>query len=220
MKFKLLSLLLVLAGLFLLGSSIWPIVEYELFSLTLAKPDLLSPVSSYPDPLPANEGPFPLILTNANSWFIGDAKLPEVVSKVHYYNISVPKLGVEGAVVEIGGDDLAKNLIHYKGTALPGRVGNTVIFGHSSLPQFFSSRNYLTIFTKLPTLAQGDKIYLDYDGIKYTYTVEELFEVRPTDIGILAQRFDNSFLTLVTCVPPGTLFKRLIVRARLTPTSG
>jgi len=48
--------------------------------------------------------------------------------------------------------------------------------------------------------------------------VEKMIEVSPRDLSILAQRYDDSYLTLITCVPPGTYFKRLIVRARLAKT--
>ena len=46
-----------------------------------------------------------------------------------------------------------------------------------------------------------------------------MFEVYPTDIQVLQQDNSDSFLTLVTCVPPGDPRKprRLIVRARIVP---
>jgi LPXTG-site transpeptidase (sortase) family protein len=46
-----------------------------------------------------------------------------------------------------------------------------------------------------------------------------MFEVLPTDIQVLDQDSSDSFLTLVTCVPPGDPRnpKRLIVRARVVP---
>ena len=60
---------------------------------------------------------------------------------------------------------------------------------------------------------------MDYDGVSYKYRVESMFEVRPTDIQVLQQDNSDSFLTLVTCVPPGDprKAKRLIVRARVIP---
>lgn len=207
----------ILFGLFLLLQAVWPILEYEFYSFQLKKPQLLSPINQ---PVvqrisTSSDAPTPITLTNANNWFVGDTEISPVSDKVGHYNISIPSIKVEGAVVEINGADLSKSLIHYGGTAFPGRAGNAVIFGHSSLPQFYNPKNYLTIFTKLPSLKKGDKVYVDYDGIAYTYRIEEMFEVGPTDIQVLEQRYDNSFLTLVTCVPPGTYFKRLIVRARL-----
>jgi sortase A len=76
----------------------------------------------------------------------------------------------------------------------------------------------MTIFSTLDRLKDGDKILVNFDGITYEYRVEDMFEVRPTDIQILDQDKSDSFLTLVTCSPMGDPRKpkRLIVKARLT----
>ena len=134
-----------------------------------------------------------------------------------FYTVTIPKLKIENAVVAIGGEDLSKNLVQYPGTALPGKNGNAVIFGHSILPIFYNPKNYMSIFSTLPTLKEGDEIFISFDGVTYKYQVEELFEIFPTDIQILEQNPSDSFLTLVTCVPPGDPRnpKRLIVRARV-----
>lgn len=217
---RIVSLGLVIGGLILIFFTIWPILKYELLvSPQYRKIELLSPV---PEGLVQGSwaNPYPLNLTKASNWFVGAPELPDVpASKIRYYNLSIPKLKIEGATVKIAGDDLAKNLIHYKGTALPGKPGNTVIFGHSTLPQLFDPKNYLSIFSTLPTLKKGDEIKIDYDGIVYTYQVEEMFEVKPTDFGVLEQKYDDSYLTLITCVPPGTYLRRLVVKSRLVPLS-
>ena len=139
-------------------------------------------------------------------------------SKVQYFTISVPKLKINNATVAIGGEDLDKSLVIPR-NPLPGRNGNTVIFGHSILPIFYNPKNYISIFSLLPTLTKGDEIDIDYDGISYVYKVEDMFEVLPTDIQVLDQDYSDSFVTLVTCVPPGDPSnpKRLIVRARVVP---
>jgi sortase A len=156
----------------------------------------------------------------ASTWFVGGAKSSEfTASKVQYFTINIPKLKINGATVAIGGEDLNKSLIQYPGTALPGRPGNTVIFGHSILPIFYNPKDYISIFSLLPTLKKGDEINIDYDGVSYVYRVETMFEVMPTDIQVLDQDSSDSFVTLVTCVPPGSPSdpKRLIVRARVVP---
>ena len=156
-----------------------------------------------------------LDLTRPDNWFPNAPQLPAVETKVIFYNLTVPKLGIYGATVEIGGDDLSDSLIHYQGTALPGQPGNSVVFGHSVLPQFYNPENYMTIFSTLPTLEEGDEVWANFDGITYRYQIMEMFEVKPADIQIMEQKYDDSYLTLVTCVPPGTYLRRLVVRARL-----
>ena len=111
---------------------------------------------------------------------------------------------------------LFRSLIHYGGTGLPGEYGNTVIFGHSTLPQLFrGTKDYHAVFATLPSIKNGTDILITYDGVKYRYIVYDKVVVEPTDLTPLEQQFDDSYLTLVTCVPPGTFLYRLNVKARL-----
>ena len=111
--------------------------------------------------------------------------------------------------------NLTKSLIHYLPQSLPGEYGNVVIFGHSTLPQLYNVKDYKTIFTYLPSLENGDNIYINMGGVEYQYEVFSLMVVNPDQISILDQNKEASFLTLVTCVPPGTFWQRLVVKAKL-----
>ena len=152
--------------------------------------------------------------TNANAWFPTSPQ-KKVVTPVNTYTLSIPKLKISDVMVTVAGDDLMQSLVHYGGTALPGEYGNTVIFGHSTLPQFFDPRSYKTIFSLLPTLKEGDEIDIIYDGISYQYKVYAMMVSEPSDLSALEQKFDDSYLTLITCVPPGTYWQRLHVKAKL-----
>ena len=108
------------------------------------------------------------------------------------------------------------HLVHYSGTAIPPDSGTTVIFGHSTLPQFFRGiKEYKSIFATLPTIKIGVDIIFVYDGVSYTYRVFDKVVVEPNDLSPLEQHFDDSYITVVTCVPPGTYLYRLNVKARL-----
>ena len=211
--FKLIGLTSGILGFLVLAFVTLPIVSYNLADGTRFK--------EYLSPVPEGEvfASEKVDYTKASNWFkAADFDVSEV-SKVRYYTLSIPKLGIENATVAIGGEDLTESLIQYPGTALPGKRGNAVIFGHSILPQFFNPKDYLSIFSTLPTMKKGDKLEIRYDGITYSYNVEELFEVSPTDLEILAKNITDSYVTLITCTPPGHPLrpKRLIVRARLDP---
>jgi sortase A len=134
-----------------------------------------------------------------------------------FYFLSIPKLDIQDALVKIGGESLDESLIHYGGTGIPGDYGNSVIFGHSILPAFYDPTNYKAIFSYLPSLEPGDDIFVKYDGLTYRYVVYDMRVTTPDDITILEQRYDTSYLTLITCVPPGTYWKRLEIKARLEP---
>ena len=207
---RILALFVALAGIFLIIWVLFPIAAYE-----LAAPKLESFLSPVPK---GSEG---IDYTRASNWFAGGVSKKEFLpeSGIKYYTISIPILKIENATVAIGGEDLGESLIQYPGTALPGKRGNAVIFGHSILPQFYDPENYLAIFSKLPTLKKDNEIKINYDGVSYRYLVEDVFEVLPTDIQVLEQDSSDVFLTLVTCTPPGHPLKpkRLIVRARIVP---
>ena len=200
-----------------------PIISYQLhLSPEFKEPEFLSPV--VPGSQIGSLSVFNQVLGEQDEDNLIDIKnwFPEAVfpspkkEEIASFNLSIPVLKINDALVKVGVDSLDKNLAQYPGTGIPGQKGNTVIFGHSVLAQFFNPKNYKTIFSTLPTIKKKDEILLDYDGVRYTYLVEEMTEVQPNDIGILAQRFDDSYITLVTCVPPGTYLRRLVVRARLT----
>lgn len=216
---KIIGAFSALAGVSMLVYVAWPLLSYEFLAPRYA---------TYLSPVPVSELPnvdtsvASIDYTDPSTWFAGTPGLePDMtdVSKVRYYTVSIPKLNISGATVAIGGEDLSDSLIQYPGTAYPGKRGNSVIFGHSILPQFFNPKNYLSIFSTINTLKKGDEIIANYDGITYNYIVEDMFEVAPTDIQILEQNPSSSFLSLVTCTPPGHPLRprRLVVRARITP---
>lgn len=219
---KVLPALLFMAGLALLSFAVLPILNYQI----LVAPrfaQLVKPIADDGATQAVLGQKTNLDMTQASNWFPNAPRLPASSqggptrpSQITHYNLSIPKLKIKDAVVEIGGEDLKQSLIHYQGTALPGQFGNAVIFGHSVLPQFFNPKNYLTIFSTLPTLKPKDEILIDFDGVNYKYIIEEMVEVQPNDISVLEQRYDDSYITLITCVPPGTYLRRLVVRARLT----
>lgn len=212
--YKIIAIVFILGGLILIGTVTLPIAIYELFTsrrFETKTSGLISPVTN-------NSIAGRVVdLTRASNWFIGSPLTGQETTNtnIRYYTISIPKLKIQNATTEIGGEDLSRSLIHYQGTAVPGRTGNSVIFGHSILPQFYNPKNYMSIFSTLPTLIVGDEILVDFDGIRYKFIVSEMTEVGPADIGVLAQPNDKPHLTLITCVPPGTYLRRLVVRAEL-----
>jgi len=206
--FKYLSLTTLLVGIIFLLSVFWPILKYEFKSQNFTQ-QLISPVEVL------GESTTVVDYSRPSTWFPTAPNLPPQPSKITHYALSIPKLKIEKAVVHIGGEDLMDSLIQYPGTALPGQYGNTVIFGHSVLPQFFNPKNYKTIFSTLPTLKKGDEILIDFDGVLYRYEVVSLQEVLPENVSVLEQHYNAEYLTLITCVPPGTYLKRLVVTARL-----
>lgn len=94
----------------------------------------------------------------------------------------------------------------------PGQVGNTVLSGHSS-NDIVDGGNYKFIFARLEQLNNGDTIYVNYEGKRYTYTITKKEVVLPTEVNKLVYPTDKPMLTLITCTPLGTALKRLLVTA-------
>lgn len=153
--------------------------------------------------------------SNAQNWFPTYNADISSKPKATSYTLSIPKLHIKNAGVSTIDNDLDNHLVNYGGTALPPSNGNAVIFGHSTLPQLFNPTNYRTIFATAHTLQTGDEIIVQVSGIKYTYKIFSITVVDPSDTSVLTQSYDNAYLTIVTCTPPGTTWKRLIIKSRI-----
>lgn len=109
--------------------------------------------------------------------------------------LSVPKLGISGAIVAGGeaGLELGAQLV----SGAPWVQGsNTYIAGHRvGFPGTGSDR----IFYDLPSMAAGDTVTL-YDslGQEYTYQVSEVFAVTPYDVWVTAPT-GTDMVTLQVC---------------------
>ena len=152
--------------------------------------------------------------SDARNWF-PEYKGESGTSSVPTYTLSIPRLGIIDAEVTTVDNDLKRHLVNYAGTVVPPEKGNAVIYGHSTLPQLFNPKNYSQIFATLHTIKVGDAIQTKVNDITYTYRVNKIIVIEPEDTSVLRQDFDNSYITLITCTPPGTIWKRLVVRATL-----
>ncbi len=222
------SYISLIIGSLLLFWSFYPIISFEIYSRLFIQNNMQTPIpksGSVSSLAQAGSvlGSFNIFsnnlrdFTQANLWF--PTKPQSSLSTkpdVKQYYLSIPKLNINNATVTVGGDDLAKSLVHYLPQSLPGEPGNVVIFGHSTLPQLYNPKDYKTIFTYLPSLEKGDKINVTIGDLEYTYTVYDMFVINPDQVSVLDQQSDNSYLTLITCVPPGTWWKRLVVKAKLS----
>jgi len=131
-------------------------------------------------------------------------------------NIQAPIKYVEEASDDAFQEALRAGVVHFPGTALPGRPGNVYIFGHSS-DNLWAKGDYKTVFALLPQIKIDDLIEIsDPEGYKYVYKVKETKVIAPNDAQYLDQKKNEyKLLTLQTSYPIGTAFKRFIVIAGL-----
>ncbi|TSC92929.1 MAG: putative sortase [Candidatus Berkelbacteria bacterium Licking1014_7] len=109
-------------------------------------------------------------------------------------------------------EKIKNGVAHYADTQLPGENGNVFVTGHSS-NFWWDDGKYKEIFALLDKMEIGDKIYITYEKILYTYEVENKKIVAPTQIEVLNPT-DHSILSLMTCYPVGTTINRLVIQAK------
>ncbi len=222
---RLLSLALVLTGFLVIIYVFFPLFSWQIyFAQNFAAQNIQSPI---PKNTIVSANTFGTLLssasnslngvdyTNAQNWFPNYRYQKNGIPKILSYTISIPKLNVKNAVVSTVDSDLAKHLVNYYGTAIPSEKGNAVIFGHSTLPQLYNKKDYKTIFSNLYKLSSGDEILVNSENVNYKYIVESSTVIDPDNTTILEQNYNDSFITLVTCTPPGTIWKRLAVKGRI-----
>jgi LPXTG-site transpeptidase (sortase) family protein len=110
---------------------------------------------------------------------------------------------------------LQKGVAHAVGTAMPGETGNVYLFAHSA-GDLLEMARMNAVFYLISKLESGDKIYMKFGDRKFVYTVYAKQEVEPDQIQYINNRQDNGkMMTLQTCTPPGTDWRRLLVFAKI-----
>lgn len=108
-------------------------------------------------------------------------------------------------------NSLENGVVHYPTTVQPGQKGNTAFFGHSS-NNIFNSGKYKFAFVLLHDLVPGDIFYITYNGKVFSYRVYQKQIVDPSNVSVLNPVADKAATaTLITCDPPGTSLRRLVV---------
>lgn len=129
----------------------------------------------------------------------------------------IPRFGPhyrEVVVQGVGEAQLKLGPGHYPGTAWPGQIGNYVMSGHRT--------TYAKPFNQEAELVKGDPIVVETKYAFFTYRVQELETVLPTDMAVIAPVPDHpglkphqAWLTMTTCTPMYSASHRLIVHALL-----
>lgn len=198
-------------GIFLLMQVIMPIISYKIWLLgqNYSNQLLISPKQTKDAQVLGvsiqNSDNFPAIVSTLRR---------ESKSIYSEFLLSVPALKIEKAQVFVDSNELSKGLVHLPGSALPGEKGNVFVSGHSALSKFLSLNKAL--FANLTDLKKGDEITVEAGGAKFKYQVTSLKVVNSSDISVInAPEGQGRYISLMTCVPPGLNFKRLVVLGKM-----
>jgi sortase A len=122
--------------------------------------------------------------------------------------LSIPSIGLQKIVVEgTSASQLMRGPGHYRGSPLPGRIGNSVIAGRRT--------TFGAPFRDLGQVHVGDHIDVATGQGAFTYTVRSVGSVMPGQTDPIGPSTMDE-LTLVTSAPPYRATGRLVVVSRLT----
>lgn len=123
--------------------------------------------------------------------------------------LAIPKLNFRRGLYEQHNpeSELSKNIIFLDSSDMPNKENSRVIIvGHSG----DTSNSY---FKYLYKLKYKDTIYLYYNGIKYVYQVNDIYEIKKSGKLALESNKTKKTLTLVTCKGSD---KQLVIISTLT----
>jgi LPXTG-site transpeptidase (sortase) family protein len=135
------------------------------------------------------------------------------------FSVIIPKIGINSQLIaDVNSEDpreyqkkLAEGVAHARGSARPGEGGDIFLFAHSGA-NFEEALRFNAVFYLLNKLETEDEIFIFYQGKKYAYQVFEKKVVNSEELRY-NNPSDDPRLILMTCWPPGTTWKRLIVTA-------
>ena len=135
-------------------------------------------------------------------------------------SIEIPKIEVEAPLVFVDSLEIKEiekgldlGVVHFSDSVLPGKIGQTIILGHSA-PPHWPKIKYYWVFVRINELVEGDEVYVFFNNRKYEYIVtgkfflergEEISQDRLTD--------NRNMLLLISCWPPETGTRRIAVEA-------
>ncbi|PIV70642.1 hypothetical protein COW57_04220 [Candidatus Roizmanbacteria bacterium CG17_big_fil_post_rev_8_21_14_2_50_39_7] len=136
------------------------------------------------------------------------------------FSVVIPKIGANARVVSNVdtsnereyAEALKKGVAQAQGTAFPGEGGHIFLFAHST-DYWWNVSTYNAVFYLLGKLVKGDDINIFYKGERFVYRVIDSKIVDPSEIEYITRKTNQEFVTLQTCWPLGTTFKRLLVFA-------
>ena len=202
-KKVLVGVILLLLGLTALLLTYWPVIRAKISQCRFSEPSTTNVVISENQDITKE-------ITPDTEEVILDPK----------FGLYIPKIKSNASVVaDVSPYDkgeyikaLETGIAHAKGTVTPNKEGNVFLFAHSAV-NFYERNKYDVYFYLLHELKKDDEIFVSYDGIIYKYRVQEVKIVNREDVKYLSKYSDEDTLTLMTCYPAGTDWKRTIVIA-------
>jgi sortase A len=159
------------------------------------------------------------LAANSDRWHMTDAQKREYDETLDVTGtgimgyVTIPRIKVKLPVYHGTSDGVLQIAAgHLAGTSLPvgGATTHAVVSGHTGLP---SAR----LLTGLDELQKGDTFAFHVLDETYTYQVDQISVVLPSEISKLNIESGADYATLITCTPYGVNSHRLLVRGHRIP---
>ncbi len=126
-------------------------------------------------------------------------------------SISIPKIKTTANIFEgVENTKLKYGVGHYPNSSWPDKKGNIALTGHHNFGHDYGQG---PLFSLLHLLKKNDKVFLNYGKKRYTYKVLSRHIVEPNEIEAFRKAKDDR-LTLITCYPPLSTAKRIVIVAK------
>lgn len=119
-----------------------------------------------------------------------------VIDYNKYYGVlEIPRIGLKRGFYNL---DSKYNSIEYNvamvfGSSMPDvERGNLILMAHSG-------DSYISYFAYLYRLKVGDYAYVTYKGIKYKYSITNIYNVPKNGTVAIDRNYEKTTLTLITC---------------------
>lgn len=109
--------------------------------------------------------------------------------------LSIPDINLKKGFTEINSkyNTVSRNIEILSSSDYPDKENGNVIFAAHS------GNSSVSYFNKLHLIGVGTYVYIDYEGIKYTYEIKDIYQVEKTGMAEIKRRKGVSTITLITC---------------------
>lgn len=121
---------------------------------------------------------------------------PSIEAKYDYIGmLEIPKINLKRGFLDLNSryNKVNYNITVINGSTFPNEKNNNLILAaHSGICD-------VCFFDKLFDLSTGDKAYINYKNVKYTYSLVNTYEVEKDGTVAIYRNYNKNVLTLITC---------------------
>ena len=131
--------------------------------------------------------------------------------------IEIPKIEISAPLILVEQESqvsksLDRGVVLFPNSVLPGKVGQTIILGHSA-PANWPKIKYDWVFSEINNLETDDEIFVYFENKEFKYQVSKKIFLEKG--GEFPKESGNSkkILILISCWPPGKDLRRIAIIA-------